>query len=73
LSGLNLNDEELDEEYDFMDESGDETGRPRRPDPKLKYMRMLQNISDRGLNQILIELDDLAAVSLYAPLPDPLR
>ena len=44
-----------------MDESGDETG-GRRIDPKLKYMRMLQNVADRNLSQILIDLDDLAAV-----------
>jgi DNA replication licensing factor MCM7 len=61
LSGLNLNDDELDEEYDFMDESGDES-RPRRPDPKMKYMRMLQNVADRMTGQVIIDLDDLLAV-----------
>jgi DNA replication licensing factor MCM7 len=60
LQDLNLNDSDLDDEYDFMDESGHDT-RPPRPDPKLKYMRMLQSISDRALNQVLIDLDDLAA------------
>jgi DNA replication licensing factor MCM7 len=44
-----------------MDESGDEAG-GRRIDPKLKYMRMLQNVADRKVSQVLIELDDLAAV-----------
>ena len=62
LQGLNLSDGDTDEEYDFMDESGDEATRARRPDPKLKYMRMLQNISDRGVNQVMIDLDDLLAV-----------
>jgi hypothetical protein len=61
LQGLNINDDELDEDYDFMDESGDEA-RSRRPDPKMKYMRMMQNVSDRSTSQVIIDLDDLAAV-----------
>jgi hypothetical protein len=44
-----------------MEESGDEVG-PRRPNPKLKYMRILQNVADRSVSQIVIDLDDLAAV-----------
>jgi DNA replication licensing factor MCM7 len=65
FSRLNLEDDDLDEEYDFLDESGDETGRPRKGDPKLKYMRMLQQVADRVSNQVLIDLDDLAAVRVF--------
>jgi DNA replication licensing factor MCM7 len=48
-----------------MDESGDETGARRRVDPKLKYMRQLQQVADRQSTQIVIDLDDLAAVSVH--------
>ncbi|KAF2671306.1 putative DNA replication licensing factor Mcm7 [Microthyrium microscopicum] len=61
LGDLNLNDDDTDGDYDFMDESGDEATRSRRPDPKLKYMRVLQNVADRATNQVVIDLDDLAA------------
>jgi MCM N-terminal domain len=63
IARLNLEDEDLDNEYDFMDESGDETG-ARRVDPKFKYLRQLQQVADRQSTQIVIDLDDLAAVSL---------
>jgi hypothetical protein len=62
LQGLQINEEDFDEEYDFMDESGDETNTPRRTDPKLKYMRLLQHVADRTVSQITIDLDDLDAV-----------
>ena len=62
LQDLRL-DDDLDNEYDFMDESGDEAG-TRRIDPKLKYMRILQKVADRDQSQILIDLDDLAAVCI---------
>ena len=62
---MNLEDDDLDEEYDFLDESGDETTRPRRADPKLKYMRMLQQVADRQSNQIVIDLEDVAAVRFF--------
>jgi DNA replication licensing factor MCM7 len=62
LQGLRLNEDEFEEEYDFMDESGDETNQPRRIDPKLKYMRLLQNVADRVTAQITIDLDDLDTV-----------
>jgi DNA replication licensing factor MCM7 len=63
LEDLNLDDDDLDDDYDFMDESSDETGRTRqRADPKLKYMRMLQQVADRTSSQVVIELDDVANV-----------
>jgi hypothetical protein len=57
-----LTDDDLDEEYDFMDESDEEPNGARRINPKLKYMRILQKIADRTASQVLINLDDLAAV-----------
>jgi hypothetical protein len=72
LERLNLEDN-LDEEYDFMDESGDETGRVRRADPKLKYSRVLQQVADRQTNHITIDLDDLAAYENAMDYDEPLQ
>ncbi|KAF1815404.1 MCM-domain-containing protein [Eremomyces bilateralis CBS 781.70] len=65
LETLNINDDDQDEEYDFMDES-DEGGRGQRRgqtrasrQPKVKYMRLLQDVADRKSSHVLIELDDL--------------
>ena len=47
-------------------EDGDErtSNRRNREDtyPKIKYMKMLQKVSDRQLDQVTVELDDLAEV-----------
>ncbi|TKA76160.1 hypothetical protein B0A49_03965 [Cryomyces minteri] len=64
LENLNLDEDGLSDEYDFMDESDGEQGaRTRRRDrneaPKLKYMRILQDVADRTISQITIDLDDL--------------
>ncbi|KAI9890009.1 MAG: Mcm2-7 hexameric complex component [Vezdaea aestivalis] len=65
LQNLNLDDDQLSDEYDFMDDTDDATGeksRSRRAqDPKNKYMVILQNIADRYESEIKIELDDLQA------------
>ena len=65
LNNLNLDDDDLDDDYDFMDESGDETNASNRIHPKLKYMRMLQKVADRTISQVVIDLDDLSAVCLH--------
>ena len=61
MEGLTLND---DEDYDFMDEAenGDQENGSQRIHPHLKYMKLLQAISERTKTQVLVELDDLAAV-----------
>jgi DNA replication licensing factor MCM7 len=64
FSRLNLEDDDLDAEYDFLDESGDEAAAARRANTKVKYMRMLQHVADRTSNQVVIDLEDLTAVSL---------
>ena len=62
LQGLNIDDDALSDEYDFLDDAGDQT-RPRgRRDAKRKYMDILQKVSNRELDEICIELDDLAEV-----------
>jgi len=67
LQDLNIEEDGLSDEYDFMDdvEGGAAQGDrriERSRSPKVKYMKILQDIADRATSQILIELDDLEAV-----------
>ena len=51
-----------------MDDAVDDNRRAR--DPKKKYMEMLQEVADRRLDEVCIELDDLDAVGdLNALIP----
>ena len=54
-----------------MDDAADGTVAPRanrrgdsNRDPKVKYMEILQDVADRKVSEICIELDDLDIVSL---------
>ena len=64
---MDIAEDDLDDEYDFMDDMEDEgtttRGARRRREPKLKYMQILQDIANRDVSHILIELDDLEVVS----------
>ena len=68
LQGLNIEEDGLSDEYDFMDDAadGDGTRSNRRGgesrDPKKKYMETLQRVADRKETEICIELDDLDIV-----------
>ena len=70
LQDLNLEEDGLSDEYDFMDEVGNgKDSRPRGgqyPAAKRKYMDMLQKVADRELNEVTIELDDLDNVGFLA-------
>lgn len=49
-----------------MDDADEENGsrsRPRRRDPKRKYMELLQDIADRKKDHLYIDLDDLDEVN----------
>jgi len=67
LEDLNLDEDGLSDEYDFMDDVTNEKGRRRRTghgtEARRKYMDMLQKVADRETNQITVELDDLDNVS----------
>jgi len=66
-----LEEDGLSDEYDFMDDvedgvSGHNTRRRQQDNsPKLKYMKILQDVADRAKDQIVIELDDLHAVRVF--------
>ena len=68
LQDLNIEDG-LSDEYDFMEDARDEEGKEKNSrsrkfaDPKKKYMNMLQQVADRQISEVTIELDDLENVS----------
>ncbi|KAK3335737.1 MCM2/3/5 family-domain-containing protein [Cercophora scortea] len=64
LGNINIDEDDLSDEYDFMDED-DETQqqrlqeKARRRVPQHKYKDILQQLADRKTNEIVIDLDDL--------------
>lgn len=73
LQDLNLDEDGLSDEYDFMDEVGNGK-EPRQRDgqfsqPRKKYMDLLQKVANRQADQVTIELDDLDNVSSPAGYP----
>ncbi|MCJ1282107.1 Mcm2-7 hexameric complex component [Xylographa opegraphella] len=66
LQSLNIEEDHLSDEYDFMDDAADgavptRSSQRRGADrePKRKYMGILQKVADRQTSEICIELDDL--------------
>lgn len=66
LESLNIEEEEFSDEYVMVDNDGDGKGGARRPGQsgtsKKKYMEMLQQVADRQVSEVMIELDDLENV-----------
>lgn len=74
LEELNIDGNRTSDEYDFMDdvendEERETRGTRMRREPKLKYMQILQDIANRDISNIVIELDDLEVVSLDCDIP----
>lgn len=70
MEDLNIDGDRTSDEYDFMDDADDQEGAEtrgarRRREPKLKYMQILQDIANRDISNIVIELDDLEVVGLH--------
>ncbi|KAI9843197.1 MAG: Mcm2-7 hexameric complex component [Sclerophora amabilis] len=69
LEDLNIEDDGLSDEYDFVDDVDNGDGgrqrdrRRRGGDPKKKYMEMLQDVADRKSSEVVIDLDDLDTVT----------
>ncbi|KAL9044183.1 MAG: hypothetical protein Q9214_002660 [Letrouitia sp. 1 TL-2023] len=62
LEDLNIDGDNTSDEYDFMDDiagrkDGQQSSQPR--EVRTKYMDILQQVADRKVSEILIELDDL--------------
>ena len=73
IGQISIADEDLsDDEYDFMDEDdGAQEARRRAKEaqrqPRHKYVDMMQQLADRMLDEVLVELDDIASVSKMWP------
>lgn len=65
MGNVTIDEDDLSDEYDFMDED-DESGERRRRDkeqrrsPHHKYKEIMQKLADRAKDEIVIDLDDLA-------------
>lgn len=74
LDGMNIDEDDFSDDYDFMDDDEEEGDARRRTrtqakEPKLKYKELLQQVADRYEEEITVELDDLAKViHCQAPL-----
>ncbi|KAI0125657.1 DNA replication licensing factor mcm7 [Xylariales sp. AK1849] len=66
IGQISIDEDDLSDEYDFMDED-DEAQEQRRREkaaqksPKHKYADMMQKLADRALDEVLVELDDIAS------------
>lgn len=68
MSNIGIDDDDLSDEYDFMDDDDDAQTRRQREKarsrlPQYKYKDVLQKLADRQADEIVIDLDDLATVS----------
>jgi len=70
MGNINIEEDDLSDEYDFMDEDEDAQQqraqeKARRRLPQHKYKQLLQQVADRKIDEVCIELDDLASVRRY--------
>ncbi|KLU84671.1 DNA replication licensing factor mcm7, partial [Magnaporthiopsis poae ATCC 64411] len=66
LGNIAIGDDDLSDDYDFMDEDDEaaqrrQQERARQKGPRYKYKEMLRELADRKIDEVVIELDDLAA------------
>ncbi|KAI1502432.1 DNA replication licensing factor mcm7 [Biscogniauxia marginata] len=66
IGQINIDEDDLSDEYDFMDEDDNARDQRRREKaasklPKHKYADMMQKLADRSIDEVLIELDDVAS------------
>ncbi|KAI2463612.1 DNA replication licensing factor mcm7 [Annulohypoxylon bovei var. microspora] len=66
IGQINIEEDDLSDEYDFMDED-DEAHERRRKEkavsrlPQHKYADMMQKLADRAIDEVLVELDDITS------------
>ncbi|KAK6954113.1 hypothetical protein Daesc_004075 [Daldinia eschscholtzii] len=65
IGQINIDEDDLSDEYDFMDRDDEEHEQRRREKaaaklPKHKYADLMQKLADRTIDEVLIELDDIA-------------
>ncbi|KAH8676092.1 DNA replication licensing factor mcm7 [Xylariales sp. PMI_506] len=66
IGQISINEDDLSDEYDFMDEDDEAHERRRRQRatqklPQYKYGDLMQKLADRTIDEVVIELDDLAS------------
>lgn len=72
MGNVTIDEDELSDEYDFMDED-DQEGERRRAErqknkqPQFKYKNELQELANRGREEMIIDLDDLHTVCTWLP------
>lgn len=75
LEGLNIGEDNLSDEYVMVDDAGNERNF-RKPNEyrgtKKKYLNILQQVADRQVSEITIELDDLDNVGHPVHSSEPL-
>ncbi|KAI0910524.1 DNA replication licensing factor mcm7 [Ustulina deusta] len=64
IGQINIDEDDLSDEYDFMDDDDDAHEQRRRDktaskQPTHKYIDMMQKLADRSIDEVLVELDDL--------------
>ncbi|KAJ2992688.1 hypothetical protein NUW58_g2080 [Xylaria curta] len=64
IGQINIDEDDLSDEYDFMDQDDEGHEQRRREkaaskEPRHKYADMMQKLADRSIDEVLIELDDL--------------
>lgn len=68
LGNITIGDDDLDDDYDPMDEDNQDGNRgqdkDRRRAPHYKYKDMLQQLADRVIDEATIDLDDIAIVRI---------
>lgn len=67
LGNIDIAEDDLDDEYDFMDEDDEEEERRRqeradKKKPYHKYKDIMRQLANRKIDEVLIELDDIAQV-----------
>ena len=70
MGDITIDEDELSDEYDFMDDDDDSARERRRQErqqkrvPQYKYKDELQKLANRTIDEIIIDLDDLATVRM---------
>ncbi|KAL2016529.1 hypothetical protein VTK56DRAFT_3423 [Thermocarpiscus australiensis] len=64
LGNITIDEDDLSDDYDFMDQDDEahqrrQQEKARRRTPQHKYKDMLQELADRKINEVVIDLDDL--------------
>lgn len=79
MGNVTIDEDELSDEYDFMDDDDETAGDRRRQErerartPHHKYKDMLQQLANRTIEEVRIDLDDLSTVGRIHQNPSSFR